>query len=455
MIAEKSVKELENSQLALTITVDAESIEKAYKERLAKYAKDLQMNGFRKGKAPLSVVESKVGEAVREESTFNTMEEALHEVIETLPAEEKPLPYSTPVLQNEEALLPFKKDESVTFTVHYDVMPKFDLPAYTGLTVDYTAAEVTDKDIEDRIEELREQNSVVKSKEGTVAEGDIVTCNYVELDKDGNEVPNTSRKDFTFTVGSSYNFYDFDKDIIGMAKDEEKKFEKSYPEDYSNPAYAGKTITLLVKVTEIKERELPAVDDEFAEDIKEEYKSVADLKAGIKAEYQAELDEHMKSDKIEALLDKILEKTTINVPESMVRAQCEANWRDYVRQTGLEEAQLLKYFELQGQSKENILAEMAESVKKNLKGQLLFEAIQKKENFPVDEAKKEERLKGLITPETKEESKKYYEDMINDELQYAEVMPFLLKNNTFKADKTLSFEEYHEQHHHHHDEENA
>ncbi len=445
MVAEKSVKELENSQMALTITVDAESLEKAYSAKLAKYAKDIQLNGFRKGKAPVSMIESKFGTAIREETTFDTMEEHLKEAIETLEDGQKPLPYSTPVLQEEEKLLPFKKDTAVTFTVVYDVMPKFDLPAYTGLEVEVNDAEVTDADIEARVEELREQNAMVIAKDGAAAKGDIVTVNYVELDKDGAEVAGTSRKDFTFTLGSTYNFYAFDEEIVGMAKGEEKKFEKTYAEDYENKDYAGKTITLLVNVTEVKVRELPEVDDEFAQDVKEEYKSVADLKAGIKADMTKELENHTKNDKIEALVKAILANTEITVPASMIKAETESNWRNTVKNSGLSEEQLLQYFSFSGKDKEAVLADWAEPAKENIKSQLLLEAVQKKENFPVDEEKIEKELSEQLKEGTDEATRDYYKQLLKDEEQFKQVIPFLLEKNTFKCGKKLSFAEYHAQ----------
>ena len=104
MVTNKSLTALENSQMALTLTVDAASIEEAYKAKINKYAKEIQMKGFRKGKAPISVIESKFGSAIREESTFDLMESSLKETIETLDEKDKPLQFSTPVLQNEDKL---------------------------------------------------------------------------------------------------------------------------------------------------------------------------------------------------------------------------------------------------------------------------------------------------------------------------------------------------------------
>ena len=318
MVADKKLTELENSQMALTITVDAETLEKAYNEKLSKYTKEIQLPGFRKGKAPSSMIEKKFGDAIREEISFDTMETELKGVIETLENDQKPLPYCTPVLQDEEKLVPFKKNEPVTFTVHYDVRPKFELAQYTGLEVEFKDAKVTESDIDAEVKKYQEQNAMVIAKDGAVEKGDIVTCDYAEIGEDGSEVASTSRKDFTFTVGSSYNFYEFDDEIVGMKKGEEKKFEKSYAADYSNHDYAGKTITLDLKETEVKKRELQEVDDEFAQDVKEEYKTVADMRNGISERLSMELEESIRNEKLNALLEKISAATTIAIPASMI-----------------------------------------------------------------------------------------------------------------------------------------
>lgn len=199
MVTEKNVKELENSQASLTLTVDAATIEKAYQERLAKYAKTIEMPGFRKGHVPTSVIERKFGKGIREESTFDCMEENLKETIETLEDSQKPLPYSVPELQDEESLLPFMKDSDITFTVKYDIYPKFDLPQYTGLEVEVNKGEVTEEDINSEIKKLQDQNAMVVKKNGPAAEGDIVNVDYSELDAEGNVVENTERKGFTLS----------------------------------------------------------------------------------------------------------------------------------------------------------------------------------------------------------------------------------------------------------------
>lgn len=422
MVVEKSVKELENSQVALTITVDAASIEKAYQDKLKKYSANLQIDGFRKGKAPASIVERKYGEAIREESTFEFMENSLQETLKDIDEANRPLPYSTPVLQDEEKLLPFKKDTDITFTVNYDVMPKFELPAYTGLTAEVKTKTVSDVDVENEVEKYREQNSLIISKDGKAENGDIATIDYAELNEDGSVIDGTEKKDFTFTIGSGYNLYKLDDDVIGLEKDQEKVVEKDID---------GKHVKLSVKLTNLKSRKLPDVDDEFAQDVKDEYKNVADMKAGIRADLEKKAEDENKNAKAEAIIEKIASSVKIAIPASMIDIQVEQNWRNFVQSSGLPEEQLMAFFKMQNQSKESIMQEWRAPAEKDLKSQLILEEIKKKENFEIDQAELDKECEDKLSNINDESTKESYREMIKDELQFAKVIPFLLEKNNF------------------------
>lgn len=442
MIADKKIKELENSSVELTVTVPAATVEEAYQTALKKYAQQIQIKGFRKGKAPVSVLESKYGKAIREESTFGALEDAVKEAIETLEDKQKPLPYSTPELQDEEKLLPFEANKDVTFSVVYDIMPEVTLPAYTGLTVSVPKVEISDELVNKEIDKLRDQNALVVDKDGTAANGDIVTIDYAEIDADGNEVAGTARKDFVFTIGSGYNFYKIDEDVTGMAKGESKTIVKTYADDSDIPGYAGKTVTLQVEMKQVKVRDVPALDDEFAQDVKEEYKTVADLVAATKKKLEETLTSRMDETKLNALFDEMLKDAKVVVPASMVDLEVEQNWNKFVRQSGLNEEQVLQFLQFQNQTKETVMGEWREGAEKTLRIQLMMEKIKETEDFPVDEKEFEEACAEQLKDIQDEDQKKYYRDMIKDDMQFRQVGKFLLEKNTFKEDKAVSYDDF-------------
>ena len=440
MIADKSIKELENSSVALTVTVTAPTIENDYKAALQKYAATIQLKGFRKGKAPVSVLEGKFGKAIREESTFNTIEEALKEALQGVEDKYKPLSFSTPELQDEETLLPFQADKDITFTVTYDVMPTFELPAYKGLSVTYPKVAVSDEAVNAEIDKLREQNAMVIDKQDAAAMGDIVTVDYVELDEQDNEVAGTERKEFVFTLGSTYNFYQIDSDLVGMKAGEEKTFSKTYAEDSTIEGYAGKTITLKVAVSAVKFRDVPVLDNDFAQDVKEEYKTVEDLVKATREKLQKALDAKLEQEKLNALSEELLKGTTIAIPASMIDLEIDQSWNRYVKQTGLSEEQILQFLQFQQKTKEDVTAPWREAAEKNLRVQLIMDKIKDTEKFTVDEEELNKALEEQLKDVTDESQREYYKAMIEDDMRFQKIAPFLQENNTFVEGDEVAYE---------------
>ncbi len=439
MIAEKSIKELENSSVALTVTVTADTIEESYKAALNKYAATIQLKGFRKGKAPLSVLESKFGKDIREESTFKIIEEELKVVLEEVEDKYKPLSYSIPELQEEEGLLPFKSNSDVTFTVKYDVMPTFELPSYTGLTITIPKVELPEEEVTKELDKLRDQNAIVIDKEGKAEKGDIVTIDYVELDEEDNEVPTTARMDFVFTIGSESDHFEIGEDIVGMGIGDEKTITKTYAEDSTVEEHAGKTVKLNVALKALKFRDVPALDDDFAQDVKDEYGTVEDLVNATRKKLEEALTAKLEEAKFNAISQELVKNTTINVPESMIEMEVNQTWKRYLQQIGLGEEQVLKLLELQNNSKESITAPWREGIEKNLRVQLIMEKIMENEKFVADEEEVQKAVDEQLASVTDEAQINYYRSLIEDDLKFRKVVPFLQENNTFTEDEAVDY----------------
>ncbi|MBR1582240.1 MAG: trigger factor [Spirochaetales bacterium] len=428
------IKKLEHSSVELTLTLSAATIEEDYSKTIKDYAKKLTLKGFRPGKAPVSLVESKYGDAIREEVTFKLMEKNLQDSYKDMDAKDRPLPYSTPELQNEDALLPFKPNTDVTYSVIYDVLPTVTLPEYKGLEIEYPARQITDADVNAEIERLREQNAMVITKNGAIAEGDIVTIDYAELDADGNEMAANKRDDFTFTVGSSYNFYKLDKDLVGMKKGDESVIEKTYDDESGMGSdYLGKTVKIKVAVKEVKYKEVPELDDDFAQDVKDEYKTVDDLLKATRKQLEDNAEEGNKAAKLDAVVKALLEKTEIDVPKSMVEAQLEQDWQNFISRFGMSEEDVLKIMGAQGGGKENFLETRRADTIQNIKGQLIIEQIKEEQKYEVSEEEIEAELKNYGEDINKDnpnyESMKIYAE---DDVKYKKARDLLLESNTFK-----------------------
>lgn len=427
------LKKLENSAMELTLTLQADKIEETYKKALSDYAKKLTIKGFRQGKAPISIVESKYGEAIREEATFKLMEENLEASYKDIDVKQRPLPYCTPVLQNEDQLVPFKPNQDITYSVVYDVVPEVTLPEYKNLTVEAKTIKVTDQEVDQEVEKLRQQNAMIVAKNGPITQGDIVTMNYAELDDQGNDIENTKRDDFTFTVGSSYNFYKLDKEIEGLQKGDKTVIEKTYADDSGmGTDYLGKTVKIRVEIKEVKFKDIPTLDDEFAQDVKEEYKTVADLRESIKKQLEERAENENKNYKLDAIVKAIAEKTEIAIPRSMIEAQLEQDWKSMISRFGMKEEDVIKLLSANGGGKAEFINSRRDATSETIKCQLILEQIKEEQKFQVTDEELEQELQNYGEDINKDnpnyEAFKIY---AQDDVEYRKAKDFLLENNTF------------------------
>lgn len=440
---DKKVKitKLENSQARMAITVPAKDVEKAYTELLNKYAKEVQIKGFRKGKAPVHILEQKYGEAIAMENADRIIESVAQEAVSEAKEKDQPLPYSTITHDPD---LKVERGKDLNFSFVYDVMPVVKLDKYTDLTVKVEDSSVSKKEVDAEIERLREQNAlVVEKKSGKIEDKDIVTCSFYEVDKDKNIVEGTQRNNFVFTVGSNANFYDLDDKVKGMKKGDEKTFKLSYDKDNApSQDYIGKKINLFVKIDEIKVKDLPKLDNEFAQDISSEYKTLKDLESNTKKKLNEKLEQVRENKRLEVILDEILKKVKIDVPVSMINMELENNWKNTIRQSGLQEDQMLQFLKMQGQTKQEFMKNWEPDVITHLNRQLVLDAIVKQEKFKADSKKLKERVEKELAQIKDEGTLNYYKSLIEDEMKMQKAIDFILEKNTFKVEKKVPYQEF-------------
>ncbi|WP_314743521.1 trigger factor [Treponema lecithinolyticum] len=381
----KKIEVLENSAVKLTITVAQKDVEENYNQTLNKYAKSLQIPGFRKGKAPKSVLERKYGDALKADSVSETAEKALEQVFEDIDKNDKdnrPLPYAQPVMEKAPDA-DISKD--LEFSVVYDVMPKVSVKHINGISIQEPQVKIGDAELNKELEEIRERNAmVVDKKDGEkAAKGDVVTVDYWEIGDDDAMVANTKREDFVFTVGSGQNIYGFDDDIIGMKKGDTKTIVKTWKKDDKDADLAGKTKIIGITLKALKLRNVPHLDDELAQDVNEKYKTLADMKADISKNLNKTLETKLREIKSNALLEQLIEKNPITLPASMVQAETQARWQMMARQFQIAPDQLEKMVGASGQKKEDMLKQWAGDSEKMLKGRLIVESLLKERNITV------------------------------------------------------------------------
>jgi trigger factor len=390
MIAEKKVEKLENSSVKLSVTVKGEETSKAYNDLLAKYSKDIQIKGFRKGKVPMNVIEKKYGTGIMQEASGKVIDEAFRAAIDDLEKEEQPLGYVSPNLEGDPQM---KAGEDFSFAVTYDVFPAITLEKWDGIELSEPQVKILKKHEDAELEKLQEQNAIVQDKANkTVADKNIVTINYAEVDDKDEIIEGTNREDFVFTVGTGQNFYKLDDDIKGMKLEKEKIIEKEFPEDFENTELAGQKKRIKVKIVAVKERILPALDDEFAQDVSEDYKTLDDLRKKTKEQLKTLVKDLTKNKMTTELLDKLVEASEFDLPESMIREEQENNWKKFLQQFGMPEEQILPILTAQGRTKEDMLADWREDSIKNLRSQLVLGYILDKETIEVSDEEVDEEM---------------------------------------------------------------
>ena len=433
----KKIEKLENSSVKLTVTIGKADVAASYNEVVAKYAKNIQIPGFRKGKVPVSVLERKYGDALKNDAVSEIVEKALGDIFEEMDknkSDDRPLPYSQPTI-DDIPLLDTTKD--LTFAVKYDVFPQVEVKNFDGIEIKVPEVKITDDDLKEELEAIRQRNAMVldKKDDEAVAKDDIVTVNYCELDDKDAEIAGSQRQDFVFTVGTEQNIYKFDNEIIGMKKGETKDLTKEVE---------GENKKVRVTVTAVKVRNVPELDDELAQDVSDKYNNLEDMKNDIKKNLETALENKLKEIKSNSLLEQLVEKNPVELPASMVKAELDSRFRMMAQQFQTTTEQLEKMLTSAGQKKEDMLTQWTGDAEKMLKSRIIVESLLKEKDISVTaeeiEAEYEKIAAGAGV--SVEEVKKHYEDprskeYLEDEAKEQKLYTMLFDQvKVSKGDKT-------------------
>lgn len=435
----KEISKLENSAVKLTATIAKEDVVSGYNKNISKYAKNVQLPGFRKGHVPVKVLEQKYGDSLKQEVLADLIDESLNQIFAEEESKDiRPLPYTQPRLDGDK-LPEFSTDKDLTFSVVYDVFPSVEVKDFSKIEVKEPQVEIGEKELNEELKAIQERNAVViDKKEGEPVEKDnIVTIDYKELDDSGTAIPGSEREGFVFTVGTGENIYKIDDEILGMKKDETKEISKTYDAKEENKDLAGKTKKISVTVKAIKLRNLPALDDELAQDVSEKYKTLDDLKKDISKGLESAKNRKIAELKSQSLLEQLVEKNPIVLPKSMIQAEMESRWRMMAQQFQTTPEQLEKMISASGQSKENMLTQWTGDAEKMLKSRLIVDALIREKNIAVTPEEVEAEFAKIAdeSGSTIEEVKEHYEDARAKEYIIDEIKENKLYDELYKQVK--------------------
>ena len=412
----------ENSVVTLKLTIDAQSFDKACKDAYNKNKTKFNVQGFRKGKAPMSIVEKFYGEGVFFEDAVNTL---FPDAFEAAVKEHDLDTVARPEIDVEE----IGKGKNLVIIADVAVKPEITLGEYKNLTVEKPDSEVTDEEVEKEIEAMREQNArFVTVEDREVKEKDMLLIDF-NGKVDGVEFEGGQAENYSIIVGSDTFIPGFEEQLIGMKLNEEKDLSVKFPEEYHAENLAGKDAVFTVKVNEIKEKELPELDDEFAKDVSE-FDTLEDLKADAKAKLQKTKDEYADREIENKLVKMAAENATVEIPEAMIDSQVENMVYDFEYQLKYQGLDLENYLKFTNMSIEGLKEQMRPDAKSRVLNSLVIEAISKSENIESTEEDLEQELAKMA------ESYKMEVDKLKSTLRPSD-MDYI--KDTVVARKTVEF----------------
>ncbi len=378
------VEKLEHNMAKLTIEVPETELEAAIEKVYQKQKKSISLPGFRKGKAPRIMIEKMYGKGV-------FLEDAANDLI--------PVQYSKAageselviVSQPQIAVTQLEAGKPFIFTAEVAVKPEVTLGEYKGVEVPKQDMEVKEEEIEAEILRERENNSrMIDVEDRAVESGDTVTLDY-EGFVDGVAFDGGKGEGYPLVIGSNTFIPGFEDQLIGVAIDEDKEVNVTFPENYQSEELQGKEAVFKCKISRIQKKELPEVDDEFAKDVSE-FDTLDEYKADIRKRLAEEKEKDAQRAKEDAAVDKVIENAEMDIPEPMIQNQIDQMLDDFARRMQSQGLSLEQYFQFTGLTVEKLMEEMKPQALKRIQSRLVLEKVAELEDIQPTEEEIEEEI---------------------------------------------------------------
>ena len=419
------------NEVKLEITIEAEKFENAIKKVYFQNAKYFNIPGFRKGKAPMNIVEKYYGAQIFYEDAFN---EVATEAYDEALAENKIEVVSRPEVD----IIQMEKGKDLIFTAVVQTKPEVELGKYKGIEISKIEYTVKDEDIEHELGHMQEHNSrLITVDERPLENGDTATIDF-EGFVDGVAFEGGKAEGHELEIGSGAFIPGFEEQLVGMKIDEDKEIKVTFPKEYFSKDLAGKEATFKVKLHEIKKKELPELDDEFAKDVSE-FDTLDELKKSIKEKLEKSNEQRAKYETEEAAIKAVCENAKLDIPSGMIDLEVDNMLKDFEQRLSYQGLNVEQYLKMIGRTEEEMRKEYEPQAIEAIKSRLVLEAIIKSEKIEASEeeikAKMEEMAKnyGKKVEELSENEnlKNYLEEGIKSE----KALEFIVENAKYIENK--------------------
>ncbi len=404
-----------NNELKLEFTIEAKKFEEGIAKVFKKNAKYFSVPGFRKGKVPMNIAEKYYGVEIFYEDAFN---EIVPEIYDEELKENKIEAVSKPEID----IVQMEKGKDLIFTAVVQTKPEVKPGKYKGIELEKIEYKVTDEDIEKELKQMADKNSrMVNVEDRAVKNGDFTVIDF-EGFVDGKAFEGGKAENHELEIGSKSFIDGFEDQIIGMKIEEEKEIKVKFPDEYFSKDLAGKDATFKVKLHEIKVKELPEMDDEFAKDVSE-FETIKELKADIKKKLEEQNENRAKYELEDKAVEAVCNATEIDIPSGMFESEIDAMEEDLSRRLSYQGMKLDQYLKLINKTKADFREEMRPQAEKSVKTRLILEAVCEDAKIEATDEEMNEKIKemaesyGRKEEELKdnEEFKKYIESSIKSE----------------------------------------
>ena len=408
------------NEVKLSFTIEASKFEEAIQKVYAKSAKYFNIPGFRKGKAPYKIVEKQYGAQIFYEDAFN---EVAAEVYEKELTDANIEAVSRPEIN----IIQMEKGKDLIFTAVVQTKPEVKLGKYKGIELKKVEYTVEEKDIDHEIEHMQERNArLVNVEDRPVEKEDTVVIDF-EGFVDGVAFEGGKAENHELVIGSNTFILGFEDQIIGMKIDEEKDINVTFPEEYFSKDLAGKAAVFKVKLHEIKKKELPVVDDEFAKDVSE-FDTIKELKVSIKEKLEEENKNKAKYETEEVAIKAVCDNTEIDIPSGMIETETDNMIREIEQRLMYQGLNFEQYLQIMGKTEGDMRKEMKEQAQIQVKTKLVLGAIVEAEKIEATDEEVKAKLEEMATMYGKE---------VKDLEANASLKAYVTE--TIKTEKAISF----------------
>lgn len=381
------LEKLEKNMAKLTIEVSAEELEKALQEAFLKNKNKISVPGFRKGKVPREMIEKMYGPEIFYEDAANALiPDAYDKAVEE--CEEEIV--SSPEID----VTQIEKGKPFVFTAAVALKPEVKLGKYKGVKVDKVDVEVTDEEIDAEINRERESNArIIPVTDRAVKDGDQIKLDF-EGFVDGEAFDGGKSEDYSLTIGSGTFIPGFEDQLIGAEIGKETEVNVTFPEDYQAENLKGKPAVFKCTVHEIKEKELPELDDEFASEVSE-FETLEEYKADVKAKLTESKGKEAREAKEAAVIEAIVKDSEMEIPEAMLATQQRQMVDEFAQRIQMQGLSIDQYFQFTGTSYDQMVEQVKPQAEKRIQSRLVLEAVAKAEKIEATEEDYEEEIKVM------------------------------------------------------------